>query len=136
MGFVAVSTLNETHFHVFPPTPTWNLYPPIWKFSTPTPSGTPTFHLKHPPQVQTVVVGWNFKLTVLSANSNFCTLKLQFVDLNFSIPAPQLPQNQKHIAKLLPRCNQLSSIKIDQTYQLEMLETVTKTTKVEISTLS
>ena len=47
-----------------------------------------------------------------------------------------MPQKQKHIAKLLPRYNQLSSIKFDQTYQLEMLKTVTKTTRVEISTLS
>ena len=30
MGFVAVSTLIKTHFHVFPPTPTWNLYLPTW----------------------------------------------------------------------------------------------------------
>ena len=44
-------------------------------------------------------------------------------------------QNQKHKAKLLPRYNQLSSIKFDQTYQLEMLQTVTKTTRMEISTL-
>ena len=65
MGFVAVSTLFITHFHVFPPTPTWNLYLPTWNVSTPTPIGTPIFHLKHPPQVQTVVVGWSFKLTVL-----------------------------------------------------------------------
>ena len=47
-----------------------------------------------------------------------------------------MPQNQKHKAKLLPKYNQLSSIKFDQTYQLEMLTTVTKTTRVEISTLS
>ena len=46
-----------------------------------------------------------------------------------------MPQNHKHIAKLLQRYNQLSSIKFDQTYQLEMLKTVTKTTRVEISTL-
>ena len=30
MGFVAVSTLFKTHFHVSPPTPTWNLYLPTW----------------------------------------------------------------------------------------------------------
>ena len=47
-----------------------------------------------------------------------------------------MPQNQKHIAKLLPKNNQLSNIKFDQTYQLEMLKTVTKTTRVDISTLS
>ena len=56
---------------------------PLGTFSTPTPIGTPTFHLEHPPQVQTVVVGWNFKLIVL-----LCEFKLQFVDPNFSIPAP------------------------------------------------
>ena len=67
---------------------------------------------------------------------SFSILKLHFVDPNFSIPAPLLLQNQKHIAKLLPRYNQLSSIKFDQTKQLEMLKTVTKTTRVEISTLS
>ena len=71
MGFVAVSTLNKTHFHVSPPTPTWNLYLPTWNFSTPTPNGTPTVHLEHPPQVQTVVVGWNFKLTVLLGEFKF-----------------------------------------------------------------
>ena len=38
--------------------------------------------------------------------------------------------------KLLPRYNQLSSIKFDQTYQLELLTTVAKTARVEISTLS
>ena len=71
MGFVAVSTLIKTHFHVFPPTPTWNLYLPTWNFSTPTTIGTPTFHLEHPPQVQTVVVGWSFKLTVLLCEFKF-----------------------------------------------------------------
>ena len=38
---------------------------PLETFSTPTPIGTPIFQLEHPPQVQTVVVGWNFKLIVL-----------------------------------------------------------------------
>ena len=71
MGFVAVSTLIETHFHVFPPTPTWNYTYPLGTFSTHTPGGTPTFHLEHPPQVQTVVVGWNSKLTVLLCEFKF-----------------------------------------------------------------
>ena len=42
-----------------------------------------------------------------------------------------MPQNQKHIAKLLPRYNQLSSIYFDQTYRLELFKIVTKTTRVE-----
>ena len=133
MGFVAVSTLINTHFHVFHPPQLGTYTYPLARFSTPTPIGTPTFHLEHPPQVQTTVVGWNFKLSVLFG---FSTLKLHFVDPNFSIPAPSLPQNQKHKTKLLPRYNELSSIKFDQNYQLEMLNTVTKTTRVEISTLS
>ena len=65
MGFVAVSTLVKTHFHVFPPPQLGTYTYPLGIFSTPTPIGTPTFHLEHPPQVQTVVVEWNFKLTVL-----------------------------------------------------------------------
>ena len=44
-------------------------------FSTPTAIGTPTFHLEHPPQVQTVVVGWNLKLTVLLWEFKFFHLK-------------------------------------------------------------
>ena len=44
---------------------------PLGTFSTPTPIGTSTFHLEHPPQVQTVVVGWNFKLTVLLCEFEF-----------------------------------------------------------------
>ena len=47
-----------------------------------------------------------------------------------------MPQNQTYKTKLLPRYNQLSSIKFDQTYQLEMPKTVTKTTRVEFSTLN
>ena len=81
-------------------------------------------------------MGWKLKLTVLLGQFKFSTLKLQFVDLNFSIPAPSLPQNQKRKTKFLPRYNQLSIIKFDQTYQLELLKTVTKTTRVENSTLS
>ena len=42
---------------------------PLGTFSTPTPIGTPTFHLEHPPQIQTVVVGWSFKLIVLLGRS-------------------------------------------------------------------
>ena len=132
MGFVAVSTLFKTHFHVFPPTPTWNLYLPTWNFFNTHPNGTPTFHLEHPPQVQTAVVKWKFKLTFLHLEFKF----FHPVDPNFSFPAPYLPQNQKHKTKLLPRYNQLSSIKFDQTYQLEMLKTLLKTTRVEISTPS
>ena len=44
-------------------------------------------------------------------------------------------KKQKHIAKLLPRYNQLSSVKVDQTYQLEMFKNVTKSTKMEFSTV-
>ena len=65
MGFVAVSNCLRrisTFFH--PPQLGTHTYP-LGTFSTPTPDGTPTFHLEHPPQVQTVVVGWNFRLTVL-----------------------------------------------------------------------
>ena len=56
MGFVAVSTLIKTHFH--PPQLGTFTYP-LGTFSTPTLVGTPTFHLEHPPQVQTVDVGGN-----------------------------------------------------------------------------
>ena len=59
--FVAVSTLYKTHFHVYPPTPTWTYAYPLGTFSTPTPIETPIFHLEHPPQVETVVVKWNLK---------------------------------------------------------------------------
>ena len=44
---------------------------PLRTFSTPTPYGTPIFHLEHPPQVQTVVVGWSFELTVLLGEFKF-----------------------------------------------------------------
>ena len=44
-------------------------------FSTPTPIGTPTFNLDYPPQVQTAVVGWIFKLTVLLGEFKFVHLK-------------------------------------------------------------
>ena len=71
MGFVANFTLIKTHFHVSPPTSTWNLYLHIWNFSTPSPIETPTFHLEHPPQVQTAVMGWIFKLTVLLGKFKF-----------------------------------------------------------------
>ena len=30
MVFAAVYILIKTHFHVFPPIPTWNLYLPTW----------------------------------------------------------------------------------------------------------
>ena len=61
MGFVAVSALIKTHFTFFDP-PQLGIYTyPLETFSTPTPTGTPTFHVEHPPQVQTVVVGWIFK---------------------------------------------------------------------------
>ena len=65
MGFVPVSTYLgriSTFFH--PPQLGTYTYP-LETFSITTPVGTPTFHLDHPPQVQTVVVGWNFQLTVL-----------------------------------------------------------------------
>ena len=78
MGFVAVSTLIKTHFHVFPPTSTWNYTYPLGTFSTPTPIGTPTIHLEHPPQVQTVVVGWIFQLTVLLCEFQFFHPKTPF----------------------------------------------------------
>ena len=68
MAFVAVSILFKTHFHVFPPTPTTF-------FSTPTPIGTRIFHLEHQPQVETIFVGWNFKLTVLFCEYKFFQLK-------------------------------------------------------------
>ena len=51
MAFVTVSTLYKTHFHVFPPTQLGTYTYPLGTFSTPTPIGTPTFHLEHPPQV-------------------------------------------------------------------------------------
>ena len=55
---------------------------PLGTFSTPTPIGTPTFHLEHPSQVQTAVMWWNFKLMFYSASLSFSTLKLHFVDPN------------------------------------------------------
>ena len=94
MGFVPVSTLwvlwrfplrrISTFFH--PPQLGTYTYP-LGTFSTPTPIRTPTFHLEHPPQVQTAVVGWKFKLTVLHFEFKFFP-KTPFVDPNFSIPAP------------------------------------------------
>ena len=67
---------------------------PLGTFSTPTPSETPTFHLEHSPQVgiflaqvETAVVGWIFKLTVLFCEFKFFTPKPHFVDPFFSIPA-------------------------------------------------
>ena len=75
MGFVAVSTLTKTHFHVSPPTPTWTLNLPTWNFFNTSPIGTPTFHLELPPQVQTAVVGWNFKLIVLFYEFKFFHFK-------------------------------------------------------------
>ena len=54
MGFVAVSTLIKTHFD--PPQLGTYTYP-LGTFSTPIPNETPTFHLEHPPQVQTAVAG-------------------------------------------------------------------------------
>ena len=96
----------------------------------------PLFTWNIHPKFKQLLWGGSSSQLFYSASLSFSTLKLQFVDLNFSIPAPQLPQNQKHKAKLLPRYNQLSSINFDQTYQLEMLKTVTKIIKVEISTLS
>ena len=44
---------------------------PLGTFSTPSPIGTPTFHLEHPPQFQTAVVGLNFQLTVLLGEFKF-----------------------------------------------------------------
>ena len=137
MGFVAVSTLVKRISTFFHP-PQLGTYTYLFgTFSTPTPIGTPTFHLEHPPQVQTVVVGWKFKLTVLH-------FEFKLFHPRTPVCRPQLlnsctliaPKSKTHKAKLLPRYNQLSSIKFDQTYQLEMLKTVTKTTRVEISTLS
>ena len=69
MGFVAVSTLIKTHFHVFPPTPTWNLYVLTWNFFNTHPNWNTQFFLEHPPQVHTAVLGWNFKVTVLLGES-------------------------------------------------------------------
>ena len=64
MSFVAVSSLFKTPFHVFSPPQLGTYTYPLGTFSTPTLMGTPTLHLEHPPQVQTVVVGWKFELTV------------------------------------------------------------------------
>ena len=136
MGFVAVSTLIKTHFRFFHPYQLGTYTYPLGTFSTPNPIGTPTFHLEHPPQVQTAVVGWNFKLTVLLCEFKFFHPKTPVCRSYLLNSCTLIAPNQKHKAKLLPRYNQLSSIKFDQTYQLEMLKTVTKTTRVEISTLS
>ena len=62
---------------------------PLGTFSTPTPYGTLIFHLEHPPQVQTAVVGWNYMLTVLLGkfkffhpkNSSLSILTFQFLHL-------------------------------------------------------
>ena len=51
---------------------------PLETFSTATPTGTPTFHLEHPPQVQTIVLGWKFKLTVLLSEFKFFHPKTPF----------------------------------------------------------
>ena len=71
MGFVAVSTLLRRISTFFHP-PQFGTYTyPFGTFSTPTPNRTPTFHLEHPPQVQTAVVGWNFQLIVLFGKFKF-----------------------------------------------------------------
>ena len=49
MSFVAVSTLTKTHFHVFPPTPTWNLYLPILNLEL----------FQHPLQFEHALFTWN-----------------------------------------------------------------------------
>ena len=63
---------------------------PLGTFSTPTSTRTPTFHLEHPPQVQTTNVGWNSQLTVLLGKfkffhpktSSLSILTSQFLHLN------------------------------------------------------
>ena len=66
---------TSTFFH--PPQLGTYTYP-LGTFSTPTPIGTPTFHLEHPPQVQTVVVRWNFQLTVLFGEFKLFHPKIPF----------------------------------------------------------
>ena len=78
MGFVAVSTLHKTHFHVFHPPQLGTYTYQLGTFSTPTPIGTPTFHFELLPQVETVNVGWNFLLTVILCEFKFFHPKTPF----------------------------------------------------------
>ena len=47
MGFVAVSTLNKTHFHVFSPYPNFELMPTHLEL------------FQHPPQMEHPLFTWN-----------------------------------------------------------------------------
>ena len=81
MGFVAVSTLIKTHFHVSPPTPTWNLYLPTWNFF----NTHPKWNIH--PKLKQLLWGGILNQLFYSASLSFSTLKLHFVDPNFSILA-------------------------------------------------
>ena len=50
-------SIIKTHFHVFPPTPTWNLYLHTWNFFNTHPNSNTHFSLGT--SIQTAVVGWN-----------------------------------------------------------------------------
>ena len=78
MGFVAVSTYLRRISTFFHPPQLGTYTYPLGTFLTPTPIETPTFHLELPPQVQTVVVGLNFQLTVLLGQFKFFHLKTPF----------------------------------------------------------
>ena len=71
MGFVAVSPYLRRISTFFHPPQLGTYTYPLGTFSTPTPDETPTFNLEHPPQVQTIVVGWKFKSTVLLCEFKF-----------------------------------------------------------------